>query len=109
MHADLPKTLLEISGRSMIETLLDSVKRSGLCDVPTIIVGYKKEMIQERLGSAYDYVEQKEQLGTGHAVMSAKNRLEDKAENIMVLYGDQPLISTETILKLFKKHIFVFA
>jgi UDP-N-acetylglucosamine diphosphorylase/glucosamine-1-phosphate N-acetyltransferase len=106
MQSDLPKVLAKIKGKSMIQRVVESVKKSGIDDRPTIIVGYKKELVMAELGNeGYEYINQENQLGTGHAVNLAKDYLKNKAENIMVLYGDHPFVSDQTIKKINKKHL----
>ena len=87
----------------MIDYLLESVEKSKIDERPVIIVGYEKELVMEELGDKYEYINQEQQLGTGHAVSLAKNYLKDEAENIIVLYGDQPFTTAETIQKLNEK------
>ena len=105
MQSELPKVLVELRGKPMIKHLLESLKASGVCDTPTIVVGYKKESVIEALGEKYHYAVQEEQLGTGHAVMAAHKQLEHKVENVLVLYGDNPYITPESIKKLADTHI----
>jgi len=108
MGGDLPKVLAKIHGKPMIKHLLESVHKSGTDDKPTIIVGYKKEMVMEELGkdnAEYHYINQEEQLGTGHAVSLAKDYLKNLGEHIMILYGDHPFISAQTIKKINEKHL----
>lgn len=109
MGGDLPKVLAQVKGKAMIRRLLESVNTSGIDDNPIIVVGYKKELVIKELGDKYTYVIQAEQLGTGHAVNLAKDYLTKKTtempENIIVLYGDHPFVSAETIKKLQEKHI----
>jgi len=83
-----PKPLLKVLDKSILEHLLDNLH--GIVDEVIIIVGFKKEMIMEKFGSEYRgmklfYAEQKEQLGTGHALQSAKPFLKDK---FLVIGGD---------------------
>ncbi|MDD5721269.1 MAG: NTP transferase domain-containing protein [Candidatus Pacebacteria bacterium] len=105
MQSDLPKVLETIRGKIMIEYLLESIEKSGISDKPIIVVGYGKEKVMEALGKNYDYVVQEEQLGTGHAVINTQKILENNADHIMVLYGDHPLVSPETIKKLKDTHL----
>src|SRR3989338_8890507 len=106
MGGDLPKVLSQVKGKSMIKRLMESVDKSGVDDCTVVIVGYKKELvIQELSNLKYNYLTQEEQLGTGHAVMMAKDYLQDKAQHIIVLYGDQPFTSAETIKKLSQRHL----
>jgi bifunctional UDP-N-acetylglucosamine pyrophosphorylase/glucosamine-1-phosphate N-acetyltransferase len=83
-----PKPLLKVLDKTMLEHNLDQLH--GLVDEVIIIVGFKKDMIIERFGSFYKgmkllYAEQKEQLGTGHALMAAKEFLKGK---FIALNGD---------------------
>lgn len=105
MGGDLPKVLAQVRGKSMIKHLLESVHQSGVDDRPVLVVGYKREMVMKEMGNRYHYINQDPQLGTGHAVNLAKDYLKDKTENIMVLYGDHPFISAQTIKNINEKHI----
>ncbi|MEK7190275.1 MAG: NTP transferase domain-containing protein [Patescibacteria group bacterium] len=105
MKSDKPKALMEVADRSMIEHLLLSIEKSGIDDRPVVVVGYGKEKIMSALGPNYDYVIQKEQLGTGHAVSSAYEFLKNKAENILVLPSDHPFITSETLKELTQAHL----
>jgi len=76
-----PKPLLPIAGKSVIELLLEQLE--GVVDEVILVVGYRKEMIQEELGNKWNsikitYVEQKEQKGTGHAVLVAEPYIKDR-------------------------------
>ena len=86
MQSDLPKVLQPLGGKPMIARLLKSVEESDIDPKPTIVVGYKKELVEETLGEKYHYIDQVEPLGTGHAVGVTKNYLEDKADHIVILY-----------------------
>ncbi|MFA7285222.1 MAG: NTP transferase domain-containing protein [Candidatus Paceibacterota bacterium] len=105
MGTDAPKVLAQIKGKPMIKYLLDSIKKTSITSRPTIVVGYKKEEVINEIGTDYDYVVQEEQLGTGHAVMVAKDNFGKEIKHILVLYGDHPLITAETIENLLNKHL----
>ena len=71
-----PKPLLKIANRPILEHQLSALR--GLVDEVLVIVNYRKEQITERFGNAFDgiplrYVEQREQLGTGHAILQCKD------------------------------------
>ncbi len=106
MQSDLPKALFPINGRPMITYLLDSVFSSGIDDRPTIVVSPEnKSAITEQLKNyKVDFAIQDSPLGTGHAVSSAKNNINPKTKNILVLYADQPFISENSIKSLLKNH-----
>jgi len=104
MHPELPKVLVEFRGRPMIEYLLDAVEHSGVCQKPTLVVGYRQEKIRERLGDRAEYVEQREQQGTGHAVGAARSVLQGRSEQVLVFYGDNPFVSAETIAMFANAH-----
>ncbi|MDI6784712.1 MAG: sugar phosphate nucleotidyltransferase, partial [bacterium] len=76
-----PKPLLPIANKSILEHMLDQFL--GLVDEVILIVGYRQEMIRAQFGDSYrgirlKYVEQKEQLGTGHAAMQAESLIHDR-------------------------------
>jgi len=71
---DLPKVLFPIGGKPMIKYLLNTFEKVGIFS-PTVVVGYKKEVVMKELGKNYEYVVQEEQLGTAHAVLAARDVL----------------------------------
>lgn len=105
MKSELPKVLIPVRGKPLITHILDSVKKTGLSDRPVIVVGQQRDLVMKTLGGDYEYIVQEEQKGTGHAVIITRKILEDKADHIMVLYGDHPFVSSKTIKKIIKKHL----
>ena len=91
--------------KPMVAHVLSAIDASGIDEQPVIVVGHKKEEVIRELGTKYMYAIQNEQLGTGHAVMSAESLLSGKSDNIMVLPSDHPFITSETIKKLAEKHL----
>ncbi len=106
MKSDLPKTLFPINGRPMIKYLLDSVFSSQIDSSPIVVVSpSNKEIIKENIDEyPVNFAIQPEPLGTGHAVLSAKDLIPDDAINVLVLYGDQPFISEKSITKILENH-----
>jgi bifunctional UDP-N-acetylglucosamine pyrophosphorylase/glucosamine-1-phosphate N-acetyltransferase len=103
MKSEIPKVLHPVKGMPILHRLLTSVTQ--IDPRPTLIVGHKAEQVIEATGNKYHYVDQKEQLGTGHAVRVACESLQDKGiTTLVVLPGDHPLVSIETINNLIENH-----
>lgn len=98
-----PKVLRCAKGRPLLAYVLDNVDFIAPEDT-TIVVGYKKEMVYEAISSDYGFAVQEEQLGTGHAVASAADQLADYDGDVLVLYGDMPMLKKETYQALVEKH-----
>lgn len=101
MQSEKPKALAELNGMPMISHLLEAVLAAGFSK-PIIVIGHGAEMVQSILGNSFEYVIQEEPLGTAHALLSAQNACAD-AKHIVVLYGDHPFVSSNTIKKLLAK------
>lgn len=95
----IPKVMFEINHQPVIKYSVDLIKDAGIEKV-VVVVGYKKELIENYLGDEVEYAVQEEQLGTGHAAMMAKDVLAGKAENIIIFYGDNCLYKPESIKRL---------
>jgi bifunctional UDP-N-acetylglucosamine pyrophosphorylase/glucosamine-1-phosphate N-acetyltransferase len=95
MKSDLPKVLHPIAGRPMIAQVLASLAPLGASPV-TIVVAPGMEAVAAAV-APYPTVLQERQLGTGHAVLAARGALGDRPGDVLILYGDTPLISTETL------------
>lgn len=105
MKSDRPKVMLNVLFKPMIQWVIDSVRNSGTEDICTV-VGFKEEIIKDYLGEKFTTVSQRERLGTGHAVMQAKDFLADHAGgHVLVLCGDAPFMDSETIRVAYEKHI----
>ena len=104
MKSDMPKVLHKICGKSLIQHVLDHCTDASITK-KYVVVGHKHEEIRKALEDTVEYVLQEQQLGTGHAIMQAKDILEENLEsNIIVLMGDAPLISSHTLDKFIKLH-----
>jgi len=99
LASPIPKVMFELNNEPIIRHSVRNVQETGIERV-VLVVGYKKEMVQDYFGSEVEYAVQEEQLGTGHAVMMARQLLENNAESMLVFYGDCPLYKPETIKKL---------
>ncbi len=107
MRSDLPKVCHPIGGRAMVCAVVDACLDAG-CERVVVVVGYKQELVREALASYGDrvaYAVQDEQLGTGHAVMCAKDSFEGVPNaDVFVLCGDGPLIRTDTLATMLERH-----
>ncbi|KHD45719.1 bifunctional UDP-N-acetylglucosamine diphosphorylase/glucosamine-1-phosphate N-acetyltransferase GlmU [Streptococcus hongkongensis] len=104
MKSDLPKVLHNVSGLSMLEHVFRSVSAIEPEKFVTVI-GHKAELVQEVLAEQSEFVLQEEQLGTGHAVMMAEGQLADLEGNTLVIAGDTPLITGESLKNLIDFHV----
>lgn len=104
MESELPKVLHQIHGHSLISILVETLTAMNF-DRLVVVVGFKGEMVQKELaGYPVTFAWQREQLGTGHAVMMTREIMEDFDGTTLVALGDVPFLSTETITRLFDKH-----
>ena len=105
MKSDLPKVLHKLAGRSLVERVLDSCSLLNL-EKQIVIIGYQGERVKQALSHRpeVDFVEQRKQLGTGHAVQQLMSSLEGYEGDLLVLNGDAPLLRPETLLNLVKTH-----
>lgn len=97
------KVLHEVAGKSMIEHVVDNVRQSGVEQLVTI-VGHGAESVKATLGNDSLYSFQEEQLGTAHAVKMASEHLENKQGTTLVVCGDTPLITQQTLEALITHH-----
>lgn len=98
------KTVKKLLGKPMLKYLLETIKKFSPSRI-IVVVGFKKEEVFKELEDEnVEYVEQKELKGTGDAVLQAEEILKDFEGDIVVLNGDTPFISEETINSLLKLH-----
>jgi len=98
MKSDKAKVLHELCGKPMIDWVYEAAINAGV-DRCVVIVGHKAEQVIEHMGDKAEYVFQEQQLGTGHAVQQARNYFENGEGHIVVLCGDVPLITSNTVKK----------
>lgn len=110
MNSDLPKVVHEVGGRPMVCAVVDACRAAG-CGRIVVVVGYRQEAVRAALdGYEVEFALQLEQLGTGHAVRSARElfaqelRPDAPASDTFVLCGDGPLIRPETLETLLELH-----
>ena len=99
MKAKLPKALIKVHGKPMITHIYEKVLRLNPGKI-IIVVGYKKQLVMETIGEGASYAVQNERLGTGHAVLCARDELLDFHGNVVVLNGDMPFINIDIVRQL---------
>jgi bifunctional UDP-N-acetylglucosamine pyrophosphorylase/glucosamine-1-phosphate N-acetyltransferase len=102
MNSALPKVLVGLAGKPLIQHLLDHIKPLETSAPPIIVVGFKYELVQSYLGPGYIYAFQEGQFGTAHAAAAGLEKVE--AENTLILYGDMPFVTAASIQKLVDLH-----
>ena len=103
VSGDIPKAMIPIGDQPMLEFVLENV--SFVEDKDTyIVVGCGKERITEYFGDPYHYVEQKQQLGTGHAVMECADAFADFEGYVLITFGDMPLFRKEEMEAMCRQH-----
>ncbi|MEQ5128136.1 bifunctional UDP-N-acetylglucosamine diphosphorylase/glucosamine-1-phosphate N-acetyltransferase GlmU [Providencia alcalifaciens] len=99
MYSDLPKVLHLLAGKPMVQHVIDTAKSIGASDIH-LVYGHGGDLLKEKLGEQnLNWVLQAEQLGTGHAMQQAAPHFQDD-EDIVMLYGDVPLIAKDTLQRL---------
>ena len=99
MYSDLPKVLHTLAGKAMVQHVIDAATKLG-ADHVHLVYGHGGELLKQRLvDDKLNWVLQAEQLGTGHAMQQAAPFFADD-EDILMLYGDVPLISVATLERL---------
>jgi len=99
MQSSLPKVMHELAGRSLIEHVIVAASRLLYREI-YLVYGYGGDVLQSALPALdVQWIEQKEQLGTGHAVLQAIDEIPEE-DHVLILYGDVPLITHQTLKKL---------
>ena len=103
MRTELPKVAFPILKKPMISYIVENLEKSTIDEI-VAIVGHKKEVVMDILGDRVTYATQEEQLGTGHAVLSAQSVLGNKEGTTFILPGDMPLMEYPLMDKLLRAH-----
>ncbi|MBQ9610166.1 MAG: NTP transferase domain-containing protein [Lachnospiraceae bacterium] len=102
MNSDMPKVIHKCDNQPMVHYVIKAAKDAGAMDV-CVIVGYGENEVKKAIYDVVDFVTQEEQLGTGHAVKCAKDFIGTDGD-VLVLCGDTPLITGDTLTKLVELH-----
>lgn len=104
MKSDLPKVLHRVGGKPMLLHVLDAAEAAGATR-SLVVIGFGADQVRAAIGGRRaDIVLQREQLGTGHAVLQTAPLLEGEHGTIMVICGDTPLLTAATLAKLREEH-----
>lgn len=101
MKSDKPKVLHEILFKPLVNWVLDAASDA---EIKAVVIGHGGEEVKETLKDTVLYAEQRERLGTGHAVLQAKDIFKDKEGSVVIIGGDTPLITKETINAAYAYH-----
>jgi bifunctional UDP-N-acetylglucosamine pyrophosphorylase/glucosamine-1-phosphate N-acetyltransferase/UDP-N-acetylglucosamine pyrophosphorylase len=104
MKSDLPKVLFPVFDRPMIEYVLDALEKAGVQRV-IVVIGYRAQLVREALADRTNltFVEQTEQLGTGHAVMVCRSELQSHDGPVLIVTGDAPLTRPTSVVQLLEE------
>jgi bifunctional UDP-N-acetylglucosamine pyrophosphorylase/glucosamine-1-phosphate N-acetyltransferase len=103
MKSAIPKVLHAVGGKQMLRHVMEAAVQAGASRT-IVVVGHGSEQVQAEIGNAAEYVLQKEQLGTGHAMMQVQPALSGFSGTVLLLCGDTPLLTGKTLEKLFAEH-----
>ena len=103
MKSALPKVLHAVGGQSMLRHVMTAAEQAG-AKRTIVVVGFGGDQVQAEIGAAAEYVLQAEQLGTGHAMMQAQPALAGYTGTVLLLCGDTPLLTGNTLQKLVAAH-----
>jgi len=104
MKSKRPKVLHQIAGQPMVRYPIEVANSIGSLR-PIVVVGHGAEDVKQAIGESVSYALQSPQLGTGHAVLCAREQLDPASDLVVVLYGDTPLITAETLKRLIAAHV----
>ena len=105
MKSELPKVLVPVCGRPMIDYLLDTLAATGIGRI-VVVVGYRSDLVRAHLASRprVEFAEQSQQLGTGHAVMMCRDQLAGQDGPVLIVAGDSPLAQRNSLEKLLQEY-----
>ncbi len=99
MHSSLPKALHSLAGKPMIQYALKNAAALS-SEPPVVVLGYGAEAVRETVGEGARFVDQEQQPGMAHAVQMAAPLLQGKANLVLVISADTPLLRAETLQRL---------
>lgn len=105
MESELPKVLVEACGRPLVEYVLEALDAAGV-GRKLVVVGYRAALVRQTLDGwpGVEFVEQTQQLGTGHAVMVCRDQLAGYDGPVVIVTGDSPMIQTSSVRRLLDEY-----
>ena len=105
MKSELPKVLFPVCGKPMIDYVLDALEEAGVDEI-VVVVGYRADLVRDAIKSraSVRFAEQKELLGTGHAVASCREYLEGFDGPVFIIAGDNPMLQSSSVVRLFEEY-----
>lgn len=103
MKQDFPKALTLVGGKPILQYLIQSIEDSQVDGIPIVVTGPEGIRFCDSFNMECEYVMQEKQLGTGHAAMVTKETV-GEAEALIIMYGDHPFISAESLRRLAERH-----
>jgi len=105
MKSNKAKVLHKVCGKPMVNYVVETASKIAGSNL-VLVVGHQADKVQQTVSDlgSFGYAYQKEQLGTGHAVLCALPLLPDRCQQVLILYGDVPLIKAETLSTLIGVH-----
>ena len=104
MKSKKAKVVHKVCGKEMVKWVRDAALNAGVKEC-CVVIGHEADQVKECLQDSVEYALQNEQLGTGHAVKCAADFLKNREGHVIILCGDVPLITSESILKAMEYHI----
>jgi len=101
MQSDLPKVLAPVAGRPMVRYVIDALRDAGVAQI-VVVVGDRAELVRAELADEprVSFADQREQLGTGHAVMMCRDALAAHRGPVLVVAGDSPMLQARSVREL---------
>jgi len=104
MESELPKVLVEVGGRPMVRYVIDALRTAGVGQI-VVVIGYRAELVRAELADVPNlvFVEQTEQLGTGHAVQVCREQIAAQRGPVLVVTGDSPMLQASSVRTLLEE------
>lgn len=103
MKSDKAKVLHTILGKPLVSYVIDACRDGGVERI-MLVIGHQADRVREVIGDGVAYALQEQQLGTGHALLTAAKAAGDYSGDVLVLVGDAPFLTGEILARLVSRH-----